>query len=83
MPTVILLDVSLSMSRPLPTSDTTETHTRSSIASTAINTFLDYLCIHAKLEYIALVTFSSTFEGNIYYTLMSINSNLYLWLQCV
>lgn len=63
MPTVILLDVSLSMSRPVPTSDATETHTRFTIATAAINTFLDYLSIHAKLEYVALVSFSSLYEG--------------------
>lgn len=63
MPTVILLDVSLSMSRPVPTSDATETHTRFTIASTAINTFLDYLSVHAKFEYVSLVTFSSVYEG--------------------
>lgn len=63
MPTVILLDVSLSMSRPVPTPDTSESHTRFTLATAAINTFLDYLCVHAKLEYVALVTFSSVYEG--------------------
>lgn len=65
MPTVILIDVSLSMSRPVPTSDTTETHTRHTIATAAVNTFLDYLNVHAKLEYVALVSFSSTYEGKV------------------
>ncbi|XP_022115425.2 integrator complex subunit 14 [Pieris rapae] len=68
MPTVILLDVSLSMSRPIPSSDSTENHTRLTIASSAINTFLDYLCVHSKLEYVALVTFSSTYEVTIPFT---------------
>lgn len=70
MPTVLMLDVSLSMSRPVPTSDTTETHTRFTIATAAINTFLDYLCVHAKLEYVALVSFSSMYEGktSLYFT---------------
>lgn len=63
MPSVLLLDVSLSMSRPVPSSDTTESHTRHTIATAAINTFLDYLSVHAKLEYVALVTFSSAYEG--------------------
>lgn len=67
MPTVILMDVSLSMSRPVPTSDTTETHTRHTIATAAVNTFLDYLTIHAKLEYVALVSFSSVYEGKVLY----------------
>ncbi|KAJ0181218.1 hypothetical protein K1T71_003303 [Dendrolimus kikuchii] len=60
--------VSLSMSRPVPSSDTTETHTRFTVASAAINTFLDYLCIHTKLEYVALVSFSSTFEVAVPFT---------------
>ncbi|XP_050358266.1 integrator complex subunit 14 [Nymphalis io] len=68
MPTVILLDVSLSMSRPVPTTDTTESHTRFTLATAAINTFLDYLCIHAKLEYVALVTFSSVYEVAVPFT---------------
>lgn len=70
MPTALLLDVSLSMSRPIPTSETTENITRFTIASAAINAFLDYLTIHAKLEYVALGTFSSTFEGDIQFTIV-------------
>lgn len=62
MPTVVLLDVSLSMSRPVPTTDPTENHTRLTIAAAAINSFLDYLSVHSKLEYVALVTFSSLYE---------------------
>lgn len=65
MPTVLLLDVSLSMSRPVPSSETTESHSRHTIASIAINTFLDYLSVHAKLEYVTLVAFSSSYEGNV------------------
>lgn len=68
MPTVILLDVSLSMSRPVPTPDTSESHTRFTLAMAAINTFLDYLCVHAKLEYVALVTFSSVYEVAVPFT---------------
>lgn len=68
MPTVILLDISLSMSRPVPTSDNTESLTRFTIGSAAINAFLDYLCIHAKLEYVALVSFSSSYEVAVPFT---------------
>ncbi|XP_059049229.1 integrator complex subunit 14 isoform X2 [Achroia grisella] len=68
MPTVLLLDISLSMSRPVPTSDSTENHTRLTIASSAINTFLDYLSVHAKLEYVALVTYSSLYEVSVPFT---------------
>lgn len=65
MPTAILLDVSLSMSRPVPSPDNTEPQTRLTIAAAAINAFLDYLTVHAKLEYVALVTFSSLYEGKL------------------
>ncbi|XP_049887695.1 integrator complex subunit 14 [Pectinophora gossypiella] len=68
MPTVILIDVSLSMSRPVPTPDTSESHTRLTIAAAAINTFLDYLSAHAKLEYVALVSFSSVYEVAVPFT---------------
>lgn len=64
MPTVLLLDVSLSMSRPVQTAEPTENHTRYTLACASVNIFLDYLSIHAKLEYVALVAFSSVFEGN-------------------
>ncbi|XP_053601555.1 integrator complex subunit 14 [Plodia interpunctella] len=68
MPTVLLLDISLSMFRPVPTSDATESHTRLSLASAAINTFLDYLSLHSKLEYVSLVTFSSSYEVTVPFT---------------
>lgn len=68
MPTIILLDVSLSMSRPVISSDSIENHTRSSIAVAAINSFLDYLSVHAKLEYVALVSFSSVHDVAVPFT---------------
>ncbi|CAG5017763.1 unnamed protein product [Parnassius apollo] len=68
MPTAILLDISLSMSRPIPIPDSTENITRLTLASAAINTFLDYLSVHAKLEYVALVTFSSMYEVAVPFT---------------
>ncbi|ENN71806.1 hypothetical protein YQE_11540, partial [Dendroctonus ponderosae] len=54
MPTVILLDLSLSMTRPVILGDGTET-TRKQLAVNGINAFLDHLGIHSKLEFIALV----------------------------
>lgn len=63
MPTLLLLDVSLSMLRPVPSVDAPENLTRHTIASAAINSFLDHLNEHAKLEYVALGTFSSTYES--------------------
>lgn len=55
MPTVILLDVSLSMTRPLLLNDGVET-TRKQLAEIGINAFLDQLSIHSKLEFISLVS---------------------------
>ncbi|CAH0405992.1 unnamed protein product [Chilo suppressalis] len=68
MPTVILLDVSLSMTRPVPSTDSSENHNRLTISATAISAFLDYLSIHAKLEYVALVCFSSAYEVSVPFT---------------
>ncbi|KAI8429932.1 hypothetical protein MSG28_000401 [Choristoneura fumiferana] len=68
MPTVILLDVSLSMSRPVLTLDPTENHTRLTVAAAAINSFLDFLSMHSRLEYVALVTFSSICEVAVPFT---------------
>lgn len=55
MPTVILLDLSLSMTRPVLLPENCET-TRKQLALTGIKTFLDTLSIHSKLEFIALVS---------------------------
>ncbi|CAH1965879.1 unnamed protein product [Acanthoscelides obtectus] len=54
MPTVILLDVSLSMTKPVALSEGGET-ARKHLAELGINAFLDHLSIHSKLEFIALV----------------------------
>ncbi|KAJ8925819.1 hypothetical protein NQ315_009669 [Exocentrus adspersus] len=53
MPTVILLDVSLSMTRPVQLSDGTES-IRKQLAEIGINAFLDHLSVHSKLEFISL-----------------------------
>ena len=55
MPTIILLDVSLSMSRVVQTGDPVEEMTRRQIAISGINTFLDYLTVNCKMEFISLV----------------------------
>lgn len=54
MPTVILLDVSLSMTRPVPQLENNEI-TRKQLAIQGISAFLDHLSIHSKLEFISLV----------------------------
>lgn len=55
MPTVLLLDVSLSMSRPVPAADDSEAYTRRQLAIRAINAFLDHLEQNCKLEFVSLV----------------------------
>lgn len=54
MPTVILLDVSLSMTKPIQLADGAEA-TKKSLAVLGINAFLDQLSVHSKLEFIAMV----------------------------
>ncbi|XP_030761764.1 integrator complex subunit 14-like [Sitophilus oryzae] len=67
MPTVILLDASLSMTRPIQFIDGIET-TRKQLAITGINAFLDHLSVHSKLEFIALIAFSSLYEERCSFT---------------
>jgi len=62
MPTVILLDVSLSMACPVPIADCTEEYTRRNLAVHGISTLLDYAQEHSKLEFIAMLVFSSQYE---------------------
>ncbi|XP_059151327.1 integrator complex subunit 14-like [Physella acuta] len=62
MPTVIALDVSLSMSRPVVLTDTSEEYQRRHLAIHGINIFLDYLTANYKLEFVSLVAFSYLYE---------------------
>uniref|UniRef100_A0A1I8JUV4 Integrator complex subunit 14 n=1 Tax=Anopheles funestus TaxID=62324 RepID=A0A1I8JUV4_ANOFN len=72
MPTIIALDVSLSMSRPIPNqpsstggSGSTESDnvlTYHHLAVQGINYVLDYLTKHARLEYVSLIIYSSLYE---------------------
>ncbi|XP_045483435.1 integrator complex subunit 14 [Harmonia axyridis] len=61
MPTVILLDVSLSMTKPIETIDKLETSPKQ-LAILGINAFLDQMCLSTKLEFISLMCFSSLYE---------------------
>lgn len=55
MPTLIALDVSLSMAYRVSDIETGEKFSRLQLAIHAINTLLDYLALHSKLEYVAVV----------------------------
>lgn len=70
MPTIIALDVSLSMTRILPNCKDDEQITFHQLAIQGINKFLDYLTFNAKLEYVSLVSFYYK------YNLKYINFNL-------
>lgn len=56
MPTVILLDTSVSMIRPFPSGDNGETITLLQLAVQGISSFLDYLAANEKLEFVSLVS---------------------------
>ena len=56
MPTVIALDVSLSMTRMVPTHNGEESYTYHQLAVHGIQQFLDYLTVHSKLEFVSLVS---------------------------
>lgn len=69
MPTVILLDVSLSMCRVVQNKSHNNDHNSSAelleakqLANVGIGTLLDYLAQNAQLEYAALIVFSSLWE---------------------
>lgn len=60
MPTVIVLDVSLSMRRPVSGGNfgenlQSEQFSRHDLAVYGINTILNYLQTHSKLEFVSLV----------------------------
>lgn len=56
MPTVIVLDVSLSMTRLIPGQSEDENLTYHTLSIQGINQFLDYLTVTSKLEYVSLVS---------------------------
>lgn len=66
MPTIIALDVSLSMSRPIPnqttgtggpgSSGSENVLTYHQLAIQGVNYILDYLSKHARLEFVSLVS---------------------------
>jgi len=56
MPTVVVLDVSLSMSRPVALPDTSsEAITRRQLAVQGIDCLLNHLQVHSRLEFVAVV----------------------------
>ena len=69
MPTLILLDVSLSMSRILPVADApNESSSIKDLAVTGLLTFLDHISNQCKLEFTSLMLFSSLWEKSLGFT---------------
>ncbi|ESO88197.1 hypothetical protein LOTGIDRAFT_206942 [Lottia gigantea] len=68
MPTIIALDVSLSMSRLVKCESTTEDFDKRNLAIHGINTLLDYISSNCKLEFISLVVFSYLYEQLVSFT---------------
>ncbi|XP_070542502.1 integrator complex subunit 14-like [Ptychodera flava] len=68
MPNIILLDVSLSMARPLPPTDGGEEYQRRHLAQHGITSLLDYMATHSRLEFTSLAVFSSLWELKVPFT---------------
>lgn len=68
MPTIIAVDVSLSMTRPVPVAGAAtggtgdEALTYHQLAIQAVNGILDYLAKHSRLEFVSLIVYSSLYE---------------------
>ncbi|XP_059809138.1 integrator complex subunit 14 isoform X3 [Hypanus sabinus] len=61
MPTVVLLDVSLSMTRPVPL-EGTEEYQRKHLAAHGLSMLFEHMATSYKLEFTCLVAFSSLWE---------------------
>uniref|UniRef100_A0A1I8PBR1 Integrator complex subunit 14 n=1 Tax=Stomoxys calcitrans TaxID=35570 RepID=A0A1I8PBR1_STOCA len=68
MPTIIALDVSLSMIRTIPGRSEENAITYHQLAVKGISQLLEYLSNLSKLEYVALLTFSSSCELKVDFT---------------
>lgn len=68
MPTVIALDVSLSMCRPVQIPDCTEEYQRRNLAIHGINTLLDHFSANCRLEFVSMVVFSYLWEQLVPFT---------------
>lgn len=68
MPTIIALDVSLSMQRIIPGRSEENSLTYHQLALKGISQLLEHLSVTSKLEYVALLTFSSSCELKVDFT---------------
>lgn len=56
MATVLAIDLSVSMLRDIKIKDTKESFSLLQLATHGVNVLLDYLAIHSKLEFVAVVS---------------------------
>lgn len=56
MATVIAIDLSVSMFKKIKIPDTKESYTLLQLAEHGVNTLLDYLAVHSRLEFVAVVS---------------------------
>lgn len=56
MATVIAIDLSVSMLRDIKIKDTKESFTLLQLATHGVNVLLDYLAVHSRLEFVAVVS---------------------------
>ncbi|XP_054744087.1 integrator complex subunit 14 [Anastrepha obliqua] len=68
MPTIIALDVSLSMQRQIPGRSEENSLTYHQLALKGISQLLEHLSATSKLEYVSLITYSSTLEVKVDFT---------------
>lgn len=68
MPTIILLDVSLSMCKTVVLQDTNEIQSIKSLAIQGLNQLLDYISANCRLELISLMLYSSLWERSLSFT---------------
>jgi hypothetical protein len=68
MPTVILFDLSLSMSRTVALSDSHELFTLQNLANYGLIGLLDHMSTANRLEHVCLMYFSSLWERSVYFT---------------
>lgn len=56
MATIIAIDLSVSMLRDVKMKDANDSHTLLQLATHGVNVLLDYLAVHSKLEFVAVVS---------------------------
>lgn len=62
MPTVVLMDVSLSMTRPVSLDGSSEEFQRKNLAVHGLNMLFEHMASNYRLEFTALMAFSSLWE---------------------